>query len=150
MVVSTNEKKVVPLQKKDFTMEGQSGMVPSMATRKAGQGSKWIRRSTRLAIYHRDGFCCVYCGANAEEGSQLTLDHVLACELGGDNDPTNLVTACGSCNSSKRDISMRAWFQSLRDKGVDTNALSDRIRRQRTRKLNRAEGRRLEALRKGE
>ena len=34
--------------------------------RKTNQGSKWIRKSTRLAIYYRDGLCCVYCGAAGE------------------------------------------------------------------------------------
>jgi hypothetical protein len=27
-----------------------------MAGRKKGQGSKWCRPATRLALYHRDGF----------------------------------------------------------------------------------------------
>lgn len=65
-----------------------------MAGRIAGQGSRWIQPSTRLAIYHRDGFACVYCGHGAEDGAVLSLDHVLACELGGSNEPTNLVTSC--------------------------------------------------------
>ena len=117
-------------------------------TRKAGQGSKWIRPSTRQAIYHRDGFCCAYCGAPAEHGHALTLDHVHACELGGTNDPSNLVTACLSCNSAKRDLSMRDWFALLRDKGVDTTKLSAKIRRAVRRPLDRAEGRRLARIRK--
>lgn len=115
--------------------------------RARNQGSKWIRRSTRLAIYHRDGFCCLYCGATAETGAQLTLDHVLACELGGSNEATNLVTACLSCNSAKQHRTMREWFAALRDRGVDTSAISARVRRQTARKIDRAEGRRLAALR---
>lgn len=121
-----------------------------VAGRIRGQGSKWCRPSTRLAIYHRDGFCCAYCGATAEEGAQLTLDHVLACELGGTNDASNLVTACLSCNSGKRDLTMRAWLAVLRDRGIDTSTMAARIRRQTARALDRAEGRRLEALRRGE
>lgn len=120
-----------------------------MASRKRGQGSKWCRPSTRLAIYHRDGFCCVYCGATAESGAQLTLDHVLACELGGDNNPTNLITACLSCNSSKQDATTRQWFATLRDRGIDTAEVGPRVRRQTARKLDRAEGLRLLALRNG-
>lgn len=118
-----------------------------MAGRKAGQGSKWCRPSTRQALYHRDGFCCVYCGAAAEDGVQLTLDHVMACELGGDNSPSNLVTACLSCNSAKRDLTMRQWFAHLRDRGVDTQGMAARVRRQTKRALDRAEGLRLAALR---
>lgn len=119
-----------------------------MAGRKAGQGSKWCRPSTRLAIYHRDGFCCAYCGARAEDGTTLTLDHVLACELGGDNAPSNLVTACLSCNSAKQDRTTREWFAYLRDQGVDTSEIAARVRRLVRRALDRAEGRRLVADRR--
>ena len=122
-------------------------IVQGMAGRTAGQGSKWIRRSTRLAIYHRDGWCCCYCGATAEDGATLTLDHVLACELGGTNEPANLVTACLSCNSAKQDATTRGWFATLRDRGIDTARIGARIRRLISRPLDRAEGRRLEAER---
>lgn len=100
-----------------------------MASRKAGQGSKWIRPNKRLAIYLRDGLCCAYCGSTVEDGATLTLDHVLACELGGDNHESNLVTACLSCNSAKRDLPLRAWYTHLRDEGVDTSSIGRRIRR---------------------
>lgn len=119
-----------------------------MASRKAGQGSKWCAPATRMALYHRDGFCCVYCGKGADEGAALSLDHILACELGGTNEATNLVTACVSCNSAKSDLTTRAWFAALREKGVSTETLGARIRRQTARPLDRAEGRRLLALRK--
>lgn len=109
-----------------------------MAGRIKGQGSKWCRPSTRIAIYLRDGFACAYCGQSAEDGAKLTLDHVVACELGGDNAPTNLVTACLSCNSSKRDMTTREWFARLRDDGVDTGKLGPKIRRQTSKKLDRA------------
>lgn len=97
--------------------------------RTRNQGSKWIRPAKRLAIYLRDGCACAYCGATLEDGAVLTLDHVLACELGGSNDESNLVTCCLSCNSSKRDLPMRAWFATLRDRGVSTDDISRRIRR---------------------
>lgn len=117
--------------------------------RKAGQGSKWIRRSTRLAIYHRDGFRCAYCLRTAEEkGVGLTLDHLVACEAGGTNEPANLVTCCLSCNSAKQDKTMRSWFAYLRANGVNTEGVGPRIRRLVARKLDRREGRRLSALRR--
>lgn len=118
--------------------------------RKDGQGRTTGRvrhTATRMAVYHRDGFACVYCAAAADDGVTLTLDHVLAHELGGTNDPTNLLTACLSCNSAKRHLTMRAWFRLLRDRGVDTSGVAARVRRQVARKLDRAEGRRLAALR---
>lgn len=68
------------------------------------QGSRWIRRERRLAIYLRDGLACSYCGATIEEdGALLTLDHVIPVSKGGSNCSQNLVTACQKCNSSRGD-----------------------------------------------
>lgn len=72
-----------------------------MAGRIKGQGSKWIRPAKRLAIYLRDGFACCYCGRAVEQGEALSLDHLVACSHGGNNEATNLVTCCGTCNSSR-------------------------------------------------
>lgn len=103
--------------------------------RTRNQGSKWIRAAKRLAIYLRDGLACCFCGATVEDAAVLTLDHLLARELGGSNDATNLVTCCLSCNSSKQDLSMRDWFRALRDRGIDTSKLGAKIRRLTSRDL---------------
>lgn len=116
--------------------------------RTRNQGSKWIRPEKRLALYARDGFCCAYCGAGVEDGAALTLDHLVACELGGTNEADNLVTACLSCNSAKQDLTTRAWFATLRDRGVDTTKLGARIRRLTAKPLDLAKGRALLAARK--
>jgi hypothetical protein len=84
----------------------------------------------------------------AEDGAMLTLDHVLACELGGDNAATNLVSCCGRCNSSKQDLPLTAWLERLADRGVNTENLPERIRAQTVKPLDMGEGRRLLALRK--
>lgn len=99
------------------------------AGRKAGQGSKWIRPAKRLAIYLRDSLSCVYCGKGIESGAQLTLDHVVACELGGTNHETNLVTCCDHCNSAKQAKTLRAWYRALRTAGLDTTTVARRVRR---------------------
>lgn len=128
-------------------------MTTKTTTKKARngeQGMNWCRLSTRLAIYHRDGFACVYCGTGAEGiGHGITLDHVVANELGGSNDPSNLVTCCRSCNSSKQDLPQRKWLANLRKRGMDAATIGARVRRQVKRPLDRAEGRRLAALRGG-
>lgn len=99
-----------------------------MSGRKKGQGSKWIRKDKRLAIYLRDGMACVYCGETAEESKHpMTLDHVLACELGGTNKESNLVTCCLSCNSSKRHLTLADWFTVLEARGVETADLAAKI-----------------------
>jgi 5-methylcytosine-specific restriction endonuclease McrA len=98
--------------------------------RTRNQGSKWIRPDRRLAIYLRDDCACAYCGRDATMGAVLTLDHIIACELldRPDNSSTNLITACRSCNSSKQDITMRAWYKVLRANGRDTKAISRYVR----------------------
>jgi hypothetical protein len=65
------------------------------------QGMNWIRQSSRLAIYLRDGMRCAYCSAGIEDGAQLTLDHVIPWSKGGCNHSSNLVTSCKTCNSSR-------------------------------------------------
>lgn len=63
---------------------------PTPLARKPGQGAKWLRPSTRQALYLRGGFACVYCGAGFEcEGVVGTIDHVVPSVLGGSNDPSN-------------------------------------------------------------
>lgn len=65
-------------------------------------GGSWVRPTTRLAIYLRDGLGCVYCCKDwSETGSGLTLDHIVPRARGGSGDPTNLVTCCRTCNEKK-------------------------------------------------
>jgi 5-methylcytosine-specific restriction endonuclease McrA len=93
-------------------------------------GSKWIRPNKRQAIYTSDNHTCQYCGRSIYEHSDivLTLDHILPRELGGDNKATNLVTACLSCNSSKRDLPLAAFIQVLADRGVDPSQVRKNVR----------------------
>ena len=64
-----------------------------------------IRKELRLAIYLRDSFRCVYCCGDLHgvAPTDITLDHVRCQSDGGSNDPSNLVTACRSCNCSRQD-----------------------------------------------
>jgi hypothetical protein len=59
--------------------------------------------STRLRweILRRDQFACRYCGARANDGAVLEIDHVLPKILGGKDKADNLVAACEACNSGK-------------------------------------------------
>lgn len=54
-------------------------------------GSDWCWYPTRLAIYERDGWCCLRCG----DPEQLSLDHVV---IDGGNTHSNLITLCVLCN----------------------------------------------------
>lgn len=62
--------------------------------------SKWLRNSTRLALYLRDDFTCAYCEQKFDRGF-LQIDHIIPISKGGSNDTTNLVTACCKCNNEK-------------------------------------------------
>ena len=105
-----------------------------MAGRRKGQGSKWIRPAKRARIYESDGHTCVYCGRSIHEhGVQLSLDHVVPCELGGGNEATNLVTACIHCNSAKRDLPLGQFVVYLADQGQDAADVRRRVRNARRR-----------------
>ena len=54
----------------------------------------------RLAILERDRLRCRYCG---RVGVNLAIDHVLPISRGGGAEASNLVAACKSCNSRKKD-----------------------------------------------
>lgn len=51
----------------------------------------------RRAVFSRDGYACVECGAT----ENLTVDHILSVVRGGSNHLSNLQTLCRSCNSKK-------------------------------------------------
>ena len=107
-----------------------------MAGRIKNQGSNWIWKPTRLRIYARDHHACQYCGRDiADPRVRLSLDHVVPCELGGENEPTNLVTCCISCNSAKRDFPLGEFLAHLGDLGQDPELVARRVRNARRRRL---------------
>jgi hypothetical protein len=67
-------------------------------------GPEW--ETIKRYVFSRDGYRCQYCG---EAGGLLEVDHVKAHSKGGSSDIDNLVTACKSCNCSKRDKSPDEW-----------------------------------------
>jgi 5-methylcytosine-specific restriction endonuclease McrA len=61
-------------------------------------------------IKARDGFACVYCGGTQEStGAHLHLDHVVPKSHGGVDHASNLVLACRSCNSRRKDMLLADW-----------------------------------------
>jgi 5-methylcytosine-specific restriction endonuclease McrA len=77
------------------------------------QGMNWLRQTTRLAIYLRDGLSCAYCGDSAENGAKLTIDHITPISKGGNNDTSNLVTCCHRCNCSRGNRSVTQFAKSV-------------------------------------
>lgn len=62
-----------------------------------------ISKRVRFEVFKRDSFTCQYCGAEAPTVI-LHVDHLNPVSLGGDNEITNLVTACESCNLGKSNV----------------------------------------------
>ena len=116
----------------------------------ADGGMNWVRQTTRLAIYLRDGLACAYCGASVEDGATLTLDHLNPCSRGGDNAPGNLVTACSRCNSSRGNRSVRSFCRAVAsylNHGVTADEIERHVRATVRRQLPRTEARELIARR---
>lgn len=85
-------------------------------------GSKWIRPEKRLAIYLRDEFHCVYCGADLHDATpaEVTLDHITPRCQGGSNEATNLVTACRSCNSRRQETALTEFADTDAQARIET------------------------------
>ena len=57
--------------------------------------------SLRYDILRRDGFKCQICGATAQEGAKLHVDHIFPVSRGGKTVTSNLRTLCDRCNMGK-------------------------------------------------
>jgi len=104
------------------------------SSRKANwQGMNWIAQASRLSIYLRDGLACAYCGAGVETGTKLSLDHVVCHSHGGDNRPSNLITCCSRCNSSRANRSLEVFTEAVAayvNHGVSGRQIRDYIQGQ--------------------
>ena len=106
----------------------------------------WIRQSTRLAIYLRDGMACAYCGESIEGGAKLTLDHVKPHSHGGSNEPANLVTCCHRCNSSRGTRPVAQFAAAVAgyiNHGATATEIVAHVSKIRRRRLPRAEAKRI-------
>src|SRR5882672_3972288 len=59
-----------------------------------------VTYSRRCYLARRDGLCCHYC-KKVISIENSTIDHRTPLMRGGKDDPSNLVLACGTCNSQK-------------------------------------------------
>lgn len=93
------------------------------------QGMHWIRPCKRLAIYLRDGLTCVYCQTPPTAGwASLTLDHLDPHSNGGANRPSNLVTCCRRCNSSRGNRSVSVFCRAVAEYlNTDAAELEERV-----------------------
>lgn len=57
-------------------------------------------RFSRLNVFMRDGFRCMYCGVE-HSARELTFDHVVPRSQGGRTEWNNILSSCNTCNSKK-------------------------------------------------
>lgn len=110
----------------------------------------WITDGRRWAIYARDHFACIYCGASIlhDRAVRLTLDHVMPRSAGGSHKSSNLVTCCVFCNSVRRETSIAQFCANLIAEDVPAAvvaAIPARVRAATKRPVNLAEGKVLAA-----
>ena len=63
---------------------------------------KHKRTYDRFSILKRYDYRCQLCGATAQDGAKLEIDHIIPKSKGGTNDEDNLWVLCKECNSSKK------------------------------------------------
>jgi len=75
--------------------------------RRARRKANGVFTITKKELKRLYSSACFYCGAK----EQITLDHVLPIALGGRHSIGNLVAACRSCNTSKKDTLLIVWLK---------------------------------------
>ena len=73
---------------------------PSVIVRKSSDIVMGSIKKNREFLYYRDHGRCQYC-EELITLSAMTIDHVIPQCMGGGSEWTNIVTACGPCNSEK-------------------------------------------------
>jgi HNH endonuclease len=66
--------------------------------------------SIKQNVFVRDDYTCFYCKADVRHDP--TVDHIKPVSKKGGVDYDNLITACRSCNASKRDRDVHEWMAS--------------------------------------
>lgn len=79
------------------------------------RGVAYVGPETREALFEATGGLCAYsCGRKAEH-----LDHVIPVALGGKTVYGNMVPACPSCNSQKKDRDPLPWIDRMTLEALD-------------------------------
>jgi len=76
-------------------------------------------RLTKKEVFRRDAHTCQYCGEN---GSHMTIDHVMPRHRGGEYRWNNLVTACPKCNLKKGGRTLQAANMHLKREPAEPRA----------------------------
>jgi 5-methylcytosine-specific restriction endonuclease McrA len=88
-------------------------------TTKAGGTYTWAEV---MRIFLNLGRACAYCD-QAIDGDP-DPDHVVPISRGGSNSITNILPACRSCNSDKRDLLLSEWVEDRKRRGLEPRMTS--------------------------
>lgn len=81
----------------------------------SGLGSG-VPKKIQKQLFEEANFICYYCKRNAKkENIRLGLDHKIPRSRGGLHELSNIVVACGSCNSKKGTKTDEEFFASLKE-----------------------------------
>lgn len=114
-----------------------------------GQGGKWLHPATRVRIYARDEWRCVWCTNEVERPLlpedgilvsggvilQASIDHVVPRSRGGSNHPTNLITCCSRCNAKRGHRSVPEFASFIACELAQIDVIVRRVRNAQRRKL---------------
>lgn len=90
------------LEKVSAEFEKQQRSIPEHR-RFVAEQRRLMKDSLRYDVLARDGFRCQICGATADDGYKLHVDHILPVSKGGKTEMSNLRTLCERCNMGKSD-----------------------------------------------
>lgn len=83
----------------------ESGYILHSLIKKEGFKRDSIDKKTRVLVFKRDGFRCIYCGRTpSTDGVKLHVDHKVPVDMGGEDSLDNLQTLCSECNEGKKNL----------------------------------------------
>lgn len=94
-----------------YIKDKNGATIKAIVRKNTRQVDEWMR----WEVWRRDNFTCVYCG---EKNKAMTVDHILAQELGGETLVNNMVCSCRWCNKQKRNMTIPEWFDYCKKKGI--------------------------------
>lgn len=85
---------------------------PRPETIRTGRRGVVGTKKLRLALFLRDGGCCMKCGKSMLDADpkDVTFDHIQPWSQGGADTAENLVLNCRSCNSARGTKPFEEWY----------------------------------------
>lgn len=91
-----------------FAAWANEGALPTPAPSAVAErrrGPRNVNWRLRALVLMRDGARCQLCGAEARNGAQLHVDHIVPWSKGGETTLANLRVLCHVCNIGRSDVS---------------------------------------------